>query len=159
MVKLASEAFTDSLLGLRPPECLGESWLLLKKGLAKGIIDPITFRLLDAVDGDNTIPLDVQRREHLEMFILLGDPALRLPSVPADVLLNLEEAGRVVSVKGTAPNRLEGGRVRLTIERPRDSDPPGDLSLPPQPGAEGLERCSLAISKPMTLSWPREKPQ
>ena len=139
MVKLASEAFTDSILGPRPPERLGESWLQLKKGLARGTMDPITFRLLDAVDGDSTIPQDEQRREHLEMFVLLGDPALRLPSLPADVLLSVAEkpvAGGVVTVKGTAPNRLEGGRVRLTIERPRDSDPPGDLALPRQPAAE-----------------------
>jgi hypothetical protein len=138
MVKLASEAFTDSILGPHPPECLGASWLRLKQGLARDSIDPITFRLLDLVDGDSTTSQDVQRQEHLEMFVLLGDPALRLPSLPADVALTvagLPAAGDTIIVKGTAPPRLEGARVRLTINRPRDSDPPGVLTLPKGPAA------------------------
>jgi hypothetical protein len=138
MVKLASEAFADSFLGPHPPDRLGESWLRLKQGLAKGKMDPITFRLLDAVDGDSRIPQAVQRQEHLEMFVLLGDPALRLPSLPGDVKLTVTGPpgpGAKVVVRGTVPERLEGAEVSLTVERPRDSDPPGGTALPEGPAA------------------------
>ncbi len=138
MVKLASEAFTDSLLGPKPPERLGGAWLRLKEGLAKGKIDALTYRLLDAADGDPSLPQAVQRREHQEMFVLLGDPALRLPSVPRDVTLgvtgDVTPRGRL-TLSGEAPPRLEGGRVRLVVERPRDSDPAESVALPPAPGA------------------------
>ena len=39
--------------------------------------------MLDAVDGDSAIPQATQRLEHLEMFTLLGDPALKLAATPA----------------------------------------------------------------------------
>ena len=156
MVKLASEAFTDSILGPRPPERLGESWLQLKKGLARGTMDPITFRLLDAVDGDSTIPQDEQHGNTWRCSSSSATRRLRLPSLPADVLLSVAEkpvAGGVVTVKGTAPNRLEGGRVRLTIERPRDSDPPGDLALPRQPAAERARAMIERHQRTTTLWW------
>ena len=60
--------------------------------MAKGNIDDLTFHLLDAVDGDGDIPQATQRLEHLEMFTLLGDPALKLAATPAD--LKLEADGR-----------------------------------------------------------------
>jgi hypothetical protein len=137
MVKLASEGFTDSFLGPAPPERLGESFLALKRGLAKGKIDPLTFRLLDAVDGDSSIPQATQRREHEEMFVLLGDPALRMPWLRRDVKLAAEgpaaPGGRLV-VKGTPPARLEGAKMRLTVERPRDSDPSETVAVPKEAG-------------------------
>src|SRR5205807_428930 len=120
MVKLASEGFSDSFLGPTPPERLGESFLALKRGLAKGKIDPLTFRLLDAVDGDSSIPQAVQRQEHEEMFVLLGDPALRLPWLPRDLKLSADgpaAAGARLTLRGTAPARLEGAKVELTLER------------------------------------------
>jgi Peptidase family C25 len=136
MVKLASEGFTESFLGPTPPERLGESFLTLKRGLARGKIDGLTFRLLDAVDGDSSIPQAVQRREHEEMFVLLGDPALRLPWLRRDVKLSADgpaaPGGRLV-LKGTAPKRLEGAKVQVTLERPRDSDPPEMVVVPKGP--------------------------
>ncbi len=138
MVKLASEGFTDSFLGANPPGRLGESFLALKRGLAKGKIDPLTFRLLDAVDGDSSIPQAVQRQEHEEMFVLLGDPALRLPWLPRDVKLSADgpAAGGRLTVQGTAPARLEGAKVELTLERPRDTDPAEPVAVPPAPAEE-----------------------
>jgi hypothetical protein len=137
MVKLASEGFTDSFLGPAPPERLGESFLALKRGLAKGEIGPLTFRLLDAVDGDSSIPQPMQRREHEEMFVLLGDPALKLPWLARDVKLSADgpaaPGGRLV-VKGTAPARLEWAKVELTLERPRDSDPAEPVAVPKEAG-------------------------
>jgi hypothetical protein len=136
MVKLASEGFTESFLGPNPPERLGESFLALKRGLARGKIDGLTFRLLDAVDGDSSIPQAVQRQEHEEMFVLLGDPALRLPWLPRDVKLSADgpaaPGGRLL-LKGTAPARLEGAKVEVTLERPRDSDPAEPVVVPKEP--------------------------
>jgi hypothetical protein len=136
MVKLASEGFTDSFLGANPPERLGESFLALKRGLAKGKIDPLTFRVLDAVDGDSVIPQVVQRQEHEEMFVLLGDPALRLPWLPRDLKLSADGPAAVggrLTLRGTAPARLEGAKVELTLERPRDSDPAEAIGVPREP--------------------------
>ncbi len=139
MVKLASEGFTESFLSPKPPERLGESFLRLKQGLAHGKIDGLTFRLLDLVDGDSKIPQAVQRQEHQEMFILLGDPALRLPWVPRDVMLSVAGSASLgirLVVNGTLPPRLEGARVHLTVERPRDSDPAEAVVVPKAPPAE-----------------------
>jgi hypothetical protein len=136
MVKLASEGFTDSFLGSDPPQRLGESFLALKRGLAKGSLDALTFRLLDAVDGDSSIPQTVQRREHQEMFVLLGDPALRLSWLPRDVKLSADSPAAPatrLTLKGTVPARLEGAKVQLTLERPRDSDPIEPVVVPPAP--------------------------
>jgi len=146
MVKLASEGFTESFLGPNPPQRLGESFLALKQGLAKGKIDALSYRLLDAVDGDASIPQATQRQEHEEMFVLLGDPALRLQWVPRDVKLSADDpatAGARLTLKGTAPARLEGAKVELTVERPRDSDPAEMVEVPKEPGAartKALER-------------------
>jgi hypothetical protein len=136
MVMLASEAFTASFLGPRPPERLAASWLELKRGLSRGKIDGLTYRLLDAVDGDSKIPEAVQRREHQEMFVLLGDPALRLPVLPRDLSLTVAgpvAAGARVRIEGQAPLRLNGATVEVAVERPIDSDPHGSSTLPREP--------------------------
>lgn len=136
---LAAEALLGSFLAERPPARLGDGWLQIKAGIAKGPMDPITYRILDAVDGDSRIPQAVQRQEHLEMFVLLGDPALRLPVLPRDVRLQADgpaSPGGVLAVRGTAPARLEGARVRLTLERPLTSAPADLQPLPPGPPAE-----------------------
>jgi hypothetical protein len=146
MVQLAADGLVDSTFTGRPPERLADSWLALKKGLAKGKIDDVTFRLLDAVDGDGRIPQATQRREHLEMFVLLGDPALKLPALPADLELKVEgkaEAGATLTVRGAAPGRLAGARVRLTLERPVTSLPEG---LEPLPKAAGKERDRILLA-------------
>ena len=83
MVQLAADGLLESFGTTAPPERLGDCWLRVKHGVAKGKIDDLSYRLLDAVDGDSTIPQATQRLEHLEMFLLLGDPALRLPQVSA----------------------------------------------------------------------------
>jgi hypothetical protein len=134
MVELAADGLFDRVFAARPPERLGEAFLSLKENLAHGKIDPLSFALLDAVDGDSHIPLADQRREHVEMFVLLGDPALRLPVLPADVRLSAEgkvSAGETVTVRGEVPARLAGATVRLTLERPASSTPADLQPLPP----------------------------
>lgn len=140
MVHLAGDGLFDSLLTGKPPERLGACWRKVQEGVARGAINPVTFRLLDAVDGDSDIPQATQRREHLEMFLLLGDPALKLPAIPADVKLRAAgdaAAGKELVVTGEVSARLEGAKVRLTLERPRGSTP---ADLQPLPKEQGPER-------------------
>jgi hypothetical protein len=136
MVHLAADGLFESLLTGQPPERLGDCWLRVQQNLAKGPINPLTFRLLDAVDGDNRIPEATQRLEHLEMFVLLGDPALKLPTLASDLPLQADGQavpGEVLTVTGAAPDRLEGARVRLVAERPLGSLPEDLQPLPAQP--------------------------
>ncbi len=78
------------------------------------------------MDGDSDIPQATQRLEHLEMFVLLGDPALRLPVLPVDIKLSTPDtatASKTITVKGNLPARLAGAKVRVTLERPINSEP------------------------------------
>jgi hypothetical protein len=146
MVQLASDGLFKSTFAGEQPERLGEAWLGLKAGLAKGKIDVVTYRLLDGVDGDKNIPQATQRQEHLEMFVLLGDPALRLARLPTDVKLKIEgdvAAGKTITVRGEAPARVAGAKVRLTVERPASSEPDDLEPLPKEPGAK-RDRSMLA---------------
>jgi hypothetical protein len=73
------------------------------------------------------------------MFVLLGDPALRLPVLPVDVKLTLPEAvaaGENITVKGQAPPRLTGAKVLVTLERPATSKSTEVKPLPRTPGDE-----------------------
>jgi hypothetical protein len=140
MVQLASEGLVGSLLTANPPERLGTAWLALLNGLAQGSIDPLSFALLDRVDGDANVAQATQRQEHLEMFVLLGDPALRLPTLPADVKLQTSSSvrpGATLAVTGMLPPRLAGARVRVTLERTAGSVP---LDVEPLPGKAGPAR-------------------
>lgn len=146
MVQLAADGLFQAGFADQCPERFGTMWLGLKSGLAKGKIDAVTYNLLDAVDGDKNIPQAVQRQEHLEMFVLLGDPGLRLPAVSADVKLRTEgevAAGHNLLVRGEVPERLAGANVRLTLERPPSSEPEGLKSVPKKPGPE-RDRTLLA---------------
>jgi peptidase C25-like protein len=146
MVQVAADGLFESMLARQPPERLGQVWLGLQKHLAKGPLNPITFRLLDAVDGNSQIPESVQRPEHLEMFLLLGDPAMRLPAMANDLCLQADgdfQAGRTIRIRGEAPDRLEKALVRLTLERPLASEPADLEPLPKQKGAD-RDRVMLA---------------
>jgi hypothetical protein len=137
MVQLAANGLFEGLLAHEPPERLGPAWLAIKAGVAHGELDRLTYRLLDAVDGDSRIPQATQRLEHEEMFLLLGDPALRLPVLPADISLKAGPAlpGQTLTVTGKLPKRLCDGQVRVTLERPAASEP-ADLRPLPKSGRE-----------------------
>jgi hypothetical protein len=144
MVQLAADSLFERCFAGPLPGHLADAWLAVEKGIAGGKIDDLTFRLLDAVDGDSRIPQATQRQEHLEMFVLLGDPALRLPQVPADVELEAVapvRPGGELQVRGRLPARLAGANVRLTLERTASSAP---ADLPPLPRGEGHDRAQLA---------------
>jgi hypothetical protein len=149
MVQLAADGLFESTFAHRPPRRLGETWLAIKNGVARGKIDDFTFRLLDAVDGDKTIPQATQRQEHLEMFLLLGDPALRLPVMAEDVELKTDATvtpGEALTVRIELPKRLAGARVRLTLERTVNSMPDDLEPMPKDPGPAGAagDRVRLA---------------
>lgn len=133
--QLAAEGLMNCLNERPFPERLGDYWLAIEAGLARGKMDPMVFTLMDMADGSNgQMPLATQRREHLEMWTLLGDPALRMPVVPVDISLRADGAliaGRSFAVRGILPKRLEGARVRVTLERPVDSMPAGLENVPP----------------------------
>jgi hypothetical protein len=137
MVQLATEGLIESAFSGKSPERLGASWLAIKAGLAKGKIDDLTFQLLDAVDGDGNIPLATQRLEHLEMFTLLGDPALKVAATPNDLVLKTDDSAlpdATLTIHGAAPPRLNGGQVHVVIERPVSSSPNDLVPLPKELG-------------------------
>jgi hypothetical protein len=144
MVQLAADGLFQSTFAGKVPERLGAAWLAVEKGVAQGKIDDFTFKMLDAVDGDVRIPQATQRQEHLEMFLLLGDPALRLPDVPSDIELKGIDPlvpGTPLVVKGKVPPRLAGATVRLTLERSVGSLP---NDLEPLPKDKDRDRVLLA---------------
>jgi hypothetical protein len=146
MVQLAADGLFASTFTSKVPARLGESWLALEKGVAEGKIDDFTYNLLNGVDGDPKIPQAVQRQEHLEMFLLLGDPALRLPDLADDLTLKIParaRPGERLLVGGQLPARLEGARVRVTLER-RVSARPADLKRLPAEGDAGRDAVMQA---------------
>ena len=116
------------------PSRLGDFWRSVQAGLATGEIDRITFTLYDQADGSKgKVPLEVQRLEHLEMWMLLGDPALHLPLTPVDVSLEpagMINAGESFTVRGVLTEDMAGATVRVTLERPLASAP---IDLEPLP--------------------------
>jgi hypothetical protein len=147
MVQLAGDGLFARAFQGPLPRRLGDCWLGMLDGIATGKIDFFTYRALDAVDGDSRIPQATQREEHLEMFVLLGDPAMRLPEMPADIRLvrgtdvppvsqpPLDIApSQSLVIRGELPQHLSGARVRVTLERTADSVPDGLEQLPKMPG-------------------------
>jgi hypothetical protein len=144
MVQLAADGLFESSFAAAMPQRLGDTWLAVTRGVAKGPIDPFAFKVLDAVDGDASIPQETQRQEHLEMFLLLGDPALRLPVVADDLELKPADdlrPGGTLTVRGQVPRRLAGARVRVMLERSVASEP---ADLEPLPRDAGRERVMQA---------------
>ena len=140
----------DGILALfkekEPPSRLADYWLAAKSGIARGRMDPITFYLYDQADGSRgRVPLEVQRQEHLEMWMLLGDPALRLPLEPPAIRLEVVGAagpGKSIAVRGSLAPTAKVGKIRVTIERPIGSVAPELKPLPVEP-AEARDLAML----------------
>jgi hypothetical protein len=132
---LAADGLLRCLARTPFPSRLADYWLAVQAGLARGPIDDLTFRLLDHSDGTGgKVPLAMQRLEDLEMWMLLGDPALRLPVVPVDITFEMTgpvRSGQGLTVKGTVPAQLAGVALRVTLERPLLSRPLNLEPLPP----------------------------
>jgi hypothetical protein len=147
--QLAAEGLLGCLT--QPPFAtrLGDYWLAVQASLARANMDPATFALLDGLDGSGgKVPLATQRLEHLEMWMLLGDPALRLRLVPLDVALRpVEEVvpGKTIEIRGSVPPRLSNASVRLSLERPLNSSPQDRDKVPPKsPENRGARQHAFA---------------
>lgn len=149
MGKLAFEGLVPLLASPRPPRHVGAWYLAMKRGIGKGPIAPFVFWLYDHADGSNgKVPLEVLRKEHLEMWMLLGDPALALPVAPAEIDLRADAGaspGHALHVEGTLPQRLANRPVpvEVVVERPFGSVPKGDAALP----AGGPERDAAVLRR------------
>jgi hypothetical protein len=145
MVQLASDGLFERAFQGRLPRRLGDCWLAALAGVARGRIGLLSYRMLDAVDGDPNIPQATQRQEHLEMFVLLGDPALRLPRVADDIEVSVEKTitpGEPLLVKGRLPARLRSAKVTVSLERSPGSVPAGLAPVP----ASGPERDKVMLT-------------
>jgi hypothetical protein len=145
MVNLAADGLFRRAFQTTTPDRLAPAWLALLESVSKDRLDWITYRALDAVDGDSRIPQWTQRQEHLEMFVLLGDPALRLPTVE-DVSFEVPDSvvpGERLKVRGTLPEGMTEARVEVSLERLPGSLPGGLVVVPRQPGL-ARDRAMLA---------------
>lgn len=149
MGKLAFEGLLPLLAAREPPERLADWWLAIKRGLARGKIGRLMFLLYDRGDGSaGKVPLEVQRLEHLEMWMLLGDPALKLPLAPLEIDLDVEgevRAGSPIVVRGTLPPRFAStpAMVQIAVERPFGTEGLDIEALPTEAG-EARDRALLA---------------
>ena len=127
MGQLASDGLLECFGRAEPPARLADYWLAAKAGLAKGKMDSFTFSMYDQADGSRgKVTMEVQRAEHLEMWMLLGDPALRLPVCPPAIGLATKDnvaAGKEIEVTGVLPPEFARATVKLTVERPIGSKP------------------------------------
>jgi hypothetical protein len=117
---LALSGMLQALAADPPPTRLGMLWSGVQEGLIKAEIPQNEFSMLDMADGSGgRVPLDAQRLEHLESWMLLGDPAMPiLPEVPGiQIVAGRPVAGQSLTVTGTVPEALSGGAVRITFER------------------------------------------
>jgi hypothetical protein len=125
MGQLAADGLLECLSRAEPPARLAEYWLAVKSGLAQGKMDPFIFWLYDQADGSGgKVAMDVQKQEHQEMWMLLGDPALRLPVCPPSIRLASRDviaAGKEIEVTGVLPPDFSRVAVKLTLERPTGS--------------------------------------
>ncbi len=138
------------------PSRLADYWLAVQNGLAEGEIDATTFGLLDMADGTGgKVPLPVQRQEHLEMWTLLGDPALRLPLVPLSISMKATSAvspSRRIEIQGRLPEKLAGAVVRVSLELPIGARP-GDLQVLPKRESAGVaERDRVAAENHLKVN-------
>ena len=147
--QLAMDGLLNCLSRAPFPTRLGDYWLSVQSGLARGKIDKGDFSLYDQFDGSHgTIPLETQRLEHLEMWMLLGDPAMALPLEPTNITLETNAPivpGSPVRVKGQLPKHLADATVRITLERPINSAPLDRERLPANTPGKRAERERVAM--------------
>ncbi|MFN0127968.1 MAG: C25 family cysteine peptidase [Verrucomicrobiales bacterium] len=124
------------------PRRVGELWQSVLKGIESAPISASEFAMLDMADGSQgKVPLDQQRAEHLEMWMLLGDPAMTVvpPPPPLAVTARASEES-IVAVSGQLPEASQGMILRITLERHPSVIPPDLPAIPPS----GPERQAAA---------------
>jgi hypothetical protein len=99
---------------------LGDIWMDVQQGLREGKINEADFKMMDMADGSGgKVSLEVQRSEHLQSWMLLGDPAMPLlaDSLPIQLNANTSASGKEAEVSGKLPPPIANARLRLTLER------------------------------------------
>lgn len=142
MGALLARGMLSGLADGSPPARLGELWLDMKRELAEGRISPVYVRISEHVAGGKKVSLIVQRLEHMEMYMLLGDPATRLPAIRARVRLSVRgelKPGGTLVVEGRVEPGLHGASGRVTLERTLTSRAAGLAELP-EAGGEARRR-------------------
>lgn len=117
--QLAMNAFVDLVARPKSPDRLGDYWHSITAGIGSGKMDSLTFWLYDQADGSRgKVPLDKQRLEHLEMWTLFGDPALRIPFLEPtlDVSVKAEIGSSDAVVEFDVPPELMGGTCELQVD-------------------------------------------
>lgn len=102
------------------PRTVGDFWQGVQQGLREGPIDAGDFKLMDMADGSGgKLPLETQRSEHLESWMLLGDPAMPLAPEPLTIKLTGKPTASAdeLEVVGELPPSLANAKLRLTLER------------------------------------------
>ncbi len=153
--QLAMDAFVELVSRPKPPTHLGEYWLSIVTGLGTGKMDPLTFWLYDQADGSRgTTPLDKQRLEHLEMWTLLGDPALKIPFLEPTLSLDVKaEIGTAeVMVELDVPEKLVGGTCELQVQYLPTT---GSKGSPPLVRSQPIDTkrrvtATIPVSKPLS---------
>jgi hypothetical protein len=149
---LAYEGLLGRLRNGEPPR-LADYWLAVENAILHGPIDPLTFLVLDTADGSHgQISLADQRREHAQMWTLLGDPALRMPPPVLPIELKVTGAavaGGRLSIAGSLPKECRSTQVRVTLERPLVSQPGGNTTL----DGQATDRVSLLASHRQANTW------
>jgi hypothetical protein len=108
-------------------ETLGELLLHAKRRMVQAEPDGGRRRMLDAIASSLSPPghdLDEERREHVQLFNLLGDPLLRLPQ-PAAISVQTDSAvtaGEVLQVTMDCPLPGEG-TLEFVCRRDRSRTP------------------------------------
>ncbi len=133
MTVLGQELLKECFVNRRAT--IGEIMLHAKRNMVLGQRQGTTAMLLDSLAAtlgfhDN---LDAERREHLELFNLLGDPLLRVPR-PSEIALqsppqaaqgSLIEVTGTCALDGTCMVDIVAPRDKLTFEPPKKSSPTG----------------------------------
>jgi hypothetical protein len=115
---------------------LADCWQSVYGGIDTGEINPTIFMLMDRSDGSGAqVTLVDQRKEHLQMWMLLGDPAMTIPLITEQVELKIEVvdvvANAPLKVYGKLPHGWKKAAVHLTAERTIDSKPPANSKKKP----------------------------
>jgi hypothetical protein len=146
--QLAAQGLMTCFAKAQAPERLGDYWLATDEGLARGKMDSGTYALLDSADGSGgQETMETARREHLEMWQLLGDPAMRLPVISNNITFGAitpPRAGQPFTVSGALPDNLAGATVIVALQRPLSSSP-AHLETVPDAAPEHAEDALQAI--------------
>jgi hypothetical protein len=141
------------------PATIGQAVTAMRAHLAGQPIDPVTWVALNRVDGSKA-PWDQQRRGHLQMYSLFGDPATRWPMQFSEMELKAPasaQPGRTLRLEGRlADAKLANASLTAEVRRGWSSlagegivgPSTGDLVLARAEGAAAGGRFRIELKLP-----------